>query len=150
METVIDSTRRETGVGAATGGLALESIAGLAVVVLAVLALIGVLPMLLTTVGGIVFGIAMLVGGIAIAGAWARLTSAALRGNGDTMRAGGGAGVEMIVGLAAIALGVLALLGVSPAILVPALIITGGGAAAVGRHAAAVERLPRDDPRHQP
>jgi hypothetical protein len=126
METVIDSTRRETGVGAATGGLALESIAGLAVVVLAVLALIGVLPMLLTTVGGIVFGIAMLVGGIAIAGAWARLTSAALRGNGDTMRAGGGAGVEMIVGLAAIALGVLALLGVSPAILVPALIITGG------------------------
>lgn len=126
METAIDPTRHKTEIEAATGGLALESIGGLAVMVLAILALIGVLPALLTTVGGIVFGLAMLVAGIAIAGAWTRLTSAAARSRGETIQAEGGAGVEMLVGVAAIALGVLALLGISPTILVPALIIVGG------------------------
>jgi hypothetical protein len=126
METVIDPTRHKAEIEAASGGLAIESIAGLAVMVLAILALVGVLPALLTTVSGIVFGAAMLVAGIAIAGAWTRLTAVAARTRGETIEAEGGAGVEMLVGLAAIALGILALLGISPAVLVPALIITGG------------------------
>jgi hypothetical protein len=105
METVIDPTRHKAEIEAASGGLAIESIAVLAVMVLAILALVGVLPALLTTVSDIVFAATMLVAGIAIAGAWTRLTAIVARTRGETIEAEGGAGVEMLVGLAAVALG---------------------------------------------
>ncbi len=126
METVVDPTRHKTEVAAATGGVALEAVGGLATMALGILALVGVLPVLLTEIGGIVFGASMLVAGIAIAGAWSRLTHAAAQTRNETVQAGGGAGVEMVVGVAGIALGVLSLLGVTPHILMPALIIAGG------------------------
>jgi hypothetical protein len=125
METAINPSETHTELGVVTGGLSLEALGGVAVAALAILALVGVQPALLTTIGGIVFGAAMLVAGIAIAGAWSRLGLAMAR-TGEQVELGGGAGVEMLVGLAAVALGILSLIGIAPATLMPALVITGG------------------------
>jgi hypothetical protein len=126
METAIHPTEHRTTLGATSGGTALESFGGIAVAVLAILALVGVIPATLTMIAGIVFGVSLLIAGIAVAGAWSRFGSYAVSTNGDSLELGGGAGVEMLVGIATIALGVLSLVGVAPAVLLPVLVITGG------------------------
>jgi hypothetical protein len=52
---------------------------------------------------------------------------------------GGGMTVELVAGVASIALGILALVGVVPTVLMPALVITGGAALILS--AGAVERM---------
>lgn len=113
--------RRAVALGAAGGTT--ESLGGIAVVILSILALVRVLPGLLTPIAGIVFGIAFIVEGAALA---TRLTAIARAEGAQLLDVGGGVTVELVSGLAAIVLGILALIGIAPAVLTAALVITGG------------------------
>lgn len=114
------------GLAVIAGGSALEGLGGLAVVALAILALAGVLPVQLTEIAGIVFGAALLFEGLSLAGEYSQIGSRIPESRTGSLEIQGGTGVEVFVGLGAIALGVLALVGVSSTVLIPSLIIAGG------------------------
>jgi len=113
-------------VGLTAGGSTLKTVGGVAVAVLAILALVGVLPAILVAISGIVFGVAMLIEGLSIASEYSALAGEVAEGRTEIAEFGGGVGVEVLVGIAAIALGVLALVGVATSTMIPVLIIVGG------------------------
>lgn len=109
------------------GGAATESTGGVAVIVLAILSLVGVIPRVLTPVAGIVFGVAFMIEGAALAARQASLIEGMTDTTGaQNLRVGGGVTIELAVGAAAIVLGVLSLVGVVPGILMPALTTAAG------------------------
>jgi hypothetical protein len=108
------------------GGAATESMGGVAVVVLSILALVGVAPALLMAIAGIVFGAAFAVEGAAVASRHSALMSVLTETDAERIEFGGGVTVELAAGVAGVVLGILALIGIAPAILLPALAITGG------------------------
>jgi hypothetical protein len=108
------------------GGAATESMGGVAVIVLTILALLGVAPRVLTPVAGIVFGLAFIVEGAAIAARQASLIEQTERSGGQEHEIGGGVTIELTIGAAAVVLGVLSLIGVVPGILMPALVTAAG------------------------
>lgn len=121
------------------GGAATESMGGVAVIVLSILALAGVLAPVLTDIAGIVFGAAFIVEGAALLARHSAIMDQVSETGFERLETGGGMSVELVGGLAAIALGILSLLGVVPTILMPALVIVGGAALILS--AGAVERL---------
>ena len=121
------------------GGAATESMGGVAVIVLTILALLGVAPRVLTPVAGIVFGLAFLVEGAAIAARQASLIEQTERTGGQEHEIGGGVTIELAIGAAAIVLGVLSLIGVVPGILMPALVTAAGAGLILS--AGSVQRL---------
>lgn len=109
------------------GGAATESTGGVAVIVLAILSLVGVIPRILTPVAGIVFGVAFMIEGAALAARQASLIEGTTDAAGaQNLQVGGGVTIELAVGAAAIVLGVLSLVGVVPGILMPALTTAAG------------------------
>jgi hypothetical protein len=111
------------------GGSTAEALAGLGAVVLAILALIGLLPVTLTAIATIAIGAGLFLRGMAIS---SRLND--LRR--DTYAAGhrehvrpsrANLTIEMLGGLACIALGILALLRLGPGSLLPIAAIVFGG-----------------------
>ncbi len=110
------------------GGLSAELLGGAAGVALGILALLGVSTMTLLAVSAIVFGASLLVGSAATAGVDAlmlgvpddrtrQLAHEAVRG---------ASGAQLMVGLGAVALGILALLGIDPLTLVLAAMLAVG------------------------
>ncbi|MGH7024312.1 MAG: hypothetical protein ACREEB_12080 [Caulobacteraceae bacterium] len=118
------STDRSTAVEA--GGAATESMGGVAVVVLAILALVGVVPGALTPIAGIIFGAAFLIEGAAMAARRNDMMTAMVGTEAERVVLGGGVTVEMAAGATAIVLGILALIGISSASLISALLIVAG------------------------
>lgn len=115
-----DSTRE-----VAAGGSFTEALAGIGAVVLAILGLLGILPFTFAAIGTIVLGGALVVEGVSIATRLARLYGTA--GAPDT-ELNTGLSAELLTGIAAIALGVLALIGVDRMIMLPvAVIVLGAG-----------------------
>ncbi len=119
---------------AATGTLA-EIVSGVAAVVLAILALAGVLARPLTAIATIAAGAAVMFEGWALSARFAELQSEA--GTAPITPAGGGMTAETLAGGAAIVLGILALVRVAalPLVLVSAIIL--GGALLLGSAARA-------------
>jgi hypothetical protein len=124
----------ETMTQVAAGGSTVEAIAGVAVVVLAVIGLVstGDIAFYMMTIGTILAGIAVMVHGAAIG---ARASS--FMGAGDLGAAGGahlgtGVSAEFLGGAAGIVLGVLALLNMVPLTLVAVAVIVLGGALLMG------------------
>lgn len=109
-----------------SGGAATEALGGLSVVILSVLGLVGLAMEPLAAIAGIVFGVAMLVQGAAVAAEYSALSSRITGGAMGAIELGGGMTVEVTAGVAIIVLGILALLGITPQYLLPALVITGG------------------------
>jgi hypothetical protein len=114
------------------GALGLQALAGVAGIVLGILALLGG-SFTLLSVAAIVFGAALLAAGSGLA----RLTRSARWFRTDTMRSAdeGGyaaAGWEALVGLGAAVLGILALTGHDPAVLTYVALLCVGAAAAIG------------------
>lgn len=110
-----------TGAGAKAelgGGLGAEALAGIAAIVLGILALLDIVPLVLMSITAIVLGAGVMLG----SGAMARLNSlkvetsttheTAKRVAKDSMTAA--AGLQVLVGVAAIVLGILALIGLAP------------------------------------
>jgi len=121
------------------GGAATESMGGVAVVILGILALAGVMSPVLTAIGGIIFGAAFIVEGAAITARHTALMTQAADTEGEKLELGGGVTVELVAGLAAVVLGILSLIRIVPTVLMPALVITGGAGLILS--AGALERL---------
>jgi hypothetical protein len=119
-----------------------EAVAGAAGLVLAILGLLGILPLTLDAIAGIALGVALLLGGAALAARYSRAIppTALPRARHDIS---GALGLQAIAGIAAVVLGVLALLGLSSLellavtviVLGAALLAVGGGMARLGRSA---------------
>jgi hypothetical protein len=120
-------------------GAATESMGGVAVIVLTIIALAGVLTTVLNDIAGIVFGAAFIVEGAALAARHSSIMDQVQDTGVDQLEMGGGMTVELVAGLAAIALGILSLVGVVPTVLMPVLVITGGAGLVLS--AGAVQRL---------
>ncbi|MEW6325719.1 MAG: hypothetical protein AB1515_10085 [Nitrospirota bacterium] len=114
------------------GGSTMEGAAGTGAVILAILGLVGIVPLYMAPIAAICIGAALLFQWGMVA--W-RLSRIARQTGGTVMkRTGYGAGstVEFMGGAAGIVLGVLALLGQVPMILVGASAVVFGGALLVG------------------
>lgn len=122
-----------------SGGAAVEAVGGISVIVLSILGLVGLAPDFLASIAGIVFGVAVLAQGAAVAAEYFSLFSRLTNGAMGAVELGGGMTVEITAGGAAIVLGVLSLLGIAPSVLLPALVIAGG--ASLILTAGAVQRL---------
>ena len=109
-----------------TAGSALKTVGGIAVAVLAILALVGVIPRILMAIAGIVFGVAMFFEGAGITAEYRKLGRWLSDSSSEHIELAGGTGIEVAVGVAAVVLGILALIGVAPGTLIPVLVITGG------------------------
>ncbi len=114
------------------GGSIGEGLAGAAALVLAILGLVGVYPALMAAVATIVFGAALLIGGGAISSRVKNLMEESTKGNFDMAEVGGGMTAEFLAGIAGVVLGVLALLGILPQLLLGIALIVFGGALVVG------------------
>jgi hypothetical protein len=125
---------------AATGSGA-EAIAGAGALVLAILGLAGMLPMILASIAVIAAGAAFLFQGAAVAARHRRL---ALEAGGGDIEIEAGMSAEMLGGLAGIALGILALVGVATIPLLSISIIVFGGTSLFG--SPAIYRASRAEP----
>jgi hypothetical protein len=108
-----------------------EALGAAAAIVLAILGLAGALPFYMMTIGTIVLGAAILFEGGAIASRYSKLLSETAEA-GETRTAsyelGGGMSAEALAGIAGLALGILALLGIVPLTLsAVAMILFGAG-----------------------
>ncbi|WP_437600555.1 hypothetical protein WMF28_03160 [Sorangium sp. So ce590] len=120
------------------GGSLAEVVCGAAAIVLTILGLTGTMPGELTSIATIVFGAALIAHGGAIASRLGALTRATPPLEWDTRaELGGGLGAELVGGVAGVVLGVLALLGLSPATLTSIAVIVFGGATLLGGGATA-------------
>ncbi|MGD8830119.1 MAG: hypothetical protein PVF57_05900 [Pseudomonadales bacterium] len=109
--------------------------------VLAILGLVGVLPHYMTAVATIALGASLLVEGLGLASRMKQLQELA-RTRYETTLVGGGISTEVAAGVAGIALGILALVGIVPTVLVAvAAIVFGGGLIFGGSTEIEIERL---------
>jgi hypothetical protein len=115
------------------GGSITEALCGAATVVLAILGLANMMPGYMASVATIVFGVALLAQGGAVAARYSRLLRDTSGLDAETRaEVGGGMGAEMLAGGAGVVLGILGLLGIATANLVPIAIIVFGGALLLG------------------
>lgn len=116
----------------ASGSLT-EAIAGLAAAALAILGLAGVLPGYLAAIATIAVGVALLAQGGAAAARWSRIAAHTPGEEWDPRgEIGSGVNGEILGGAAGLVLGILALIGLAPQILIPAALLAFGGAMLVG------------------
>lgn len=104
-----------------------EAVGGAAALVLAILGLLGLLPMTLAAIAMIALGVGLLAGGAALSRRYVGgvPSAAASRARQEIV---GALGMQAMAGIAAIVLGVLALLRVSPALLLGIGVLVLGGA----------------------
>ncbi len=101
------------------GGFTVEGVAGIIGMVLAILGLLNILPQMLLPIASIVLGAAFLVNGGAVASRFAKLLNETAKGRFETAEWNVGLTTEFIGGLAAVILGILTLLHIAPAVLMP-------------------------------
>jgi hypothetical protein len=111
-----------------TTGFVIEAAAGVAVIVLSIIALVRGDNGLLTAIAGIVLGGALFAQGAAIAGEYSNLLEMLTSKSQSGIALGGGLAIEIIAGTGAIVLGILALLGIYPEVLLAVAVIVGGAA----------------------
>lgn len=111
-----------------SGGSMAEAVAGIGAVVLAILGFTGVAPVTLAAIAVIAIGGGFLVRGVAVT---ARAAAVMARGGREEL-VGAGLSAELLAGVAGVALGVLALLSIQQAVLLPAALIVFGVALLVG------------------
>jgi hypothetical protein len=117
------SSSTASGEAVAYGGFA-DALGGIATIVLAIIGLSGVKPEALVSISTVVFGAALLIQGGAMLSEFASIETTPEASTGG----GGGLSSLFLVGVAGIVLGVLALLGVFPAMLTAAAAIAFGAA----------------------
>lgn len=134
-----DVTQSETTPGGSTqtmrsivGGSTGEAFVGLGAAVLAILGLAGVLPMVLAAVAAIGIGAAFLFQGAALSARYSDVLSEAGGDIWPEREVESGLTAEFTGGLAGIALGILALIGVSPMTLLPVAALVFGGTLLLG------------------
>lgn len=126
MATNIETSGQRRFLEIETNGSAVEAVGGLGVIILSILGLAGAEPIFLAPCAGVIFGAALFAQGAYIGAENATLVSKVSGGAFSGFDLAGGIGVEFLAGGAAIALGILALVGRSPEFLLPALVIAAG------------------------
>jgi len=110
------------------GGAVVEGVGSLAAVVLAILGIVGLVPVYMASVAAIVIGAALLAQATAIAGEYTRLLSHVSGGTLGAVELGTGMTAEFVIGGSAITLGILSLVGIHPLVLLPCAVIAIGAA----------------------
>ena len=129
---------RQKSVKVVAGGSITEAICGAATVVLAIIGLTGTYPGYMASIATIAFGVALLAQGGAIAARYSRLIRETTPYEWDARtEIGGGMGAEFLAGGAGVVLGILGLLGIATAPLLPIAVIVFGGALLLGSSATA-------------
>lgn len=113
----------------AAGGSSVGAIAGAAAGVLAIIGLAGAFPFLMTTIATIVIGAGLFAEGTSLSAALARIDRQNVF---EESGAASGFALQGLAGAGGIVLGILAIIGLVPAVLVPIAIIVVGGAMAFG------------------
>jgi hypothetical protein len=121
-------------------GLLTEGAAGIAAIVLAIIALGGVSVAGLTSIAAIVIGVGLMVQAFNSAAEHSKMTTANATMAGQAVEFGGDVMVDCMCGLTGIVLGILALVGTNAAHLLPPALIVFGAAMLVG---GAVSARPR-------
>lgn len=113
---------------AIAGGAFAETAGGIGAVVLTILGLAGIAPVLLTAIATIAIGAVMLIKGFAVSAEYTKVAHAVVSDKVETAELSGGLSGEIMAGMAAVVLGILSLLTVSPLVLLPsAAIVLGVG-----------------------
>jgi hypothetical protein len=128
------STAAGTSFSESEAGIPAEVLGGVTGIVLGILAILGLVPNILVSTAVVVFGSSILLGSIASAGvrAWASFSSSP-EAPADFFRGQGihsGRGAQLLVGLATVILGIIALVGESnfgPTLNLISLLVVGGG-----------------------
>jgi len=116
-----------------TRGSITQAVCGVGAAVLAILGLAGILVGYMVSVATIAIGVAFLAEGGAIAARWDDLMREAPSSRFDKQSEfGGGLGAEFVAGITGVVLGILALLGLYPAVLIPVAIVVFGGGLLLG------------------
>ena len=123
MENVI-SAKVERSLARST---AIEAFTGIGAVVLAILALLNLLPVVFTSIATMAIGVSFLIQGIAISANYSALLSETTGSRAGVVDFTGGLTTEFIGGLGGITLGLLSLLGVASYTLLPVAALTLGG-----------------------
>lgn len=111
-----------------SGGTMTEAIGGLTAVTLTILSLAGVFPYLLTSIAVIAIGVALFFEGSSIAAEHRKLIATISNNTLSVGELNTGMSVELITGIGAITLGILSLVGIQTAILLPiSAIVLGAG-----------------------
>ncbi len=126
--------------GILAGGSLGEAIAGVAAIVLSIIGLAGLYPDLLLPIAALTVAIAFLFEGGAIAARYTRVAGVLGGKSEDLAAVGGGMSVEFLAGVGGIVFGILSLLGIAGAILMPVAALLFGCALAVGSAATAKVR----------
>jgi len=134
----MDQPEKERTLALVSGGTSIEAVAGVGTIVLAILGLAGVIPVYMTAIGTIAAGAGLFFAGGAIANRMTYLHAHAASDE-KFARLRGGMSAEFIAGLGGIVLGILALIGIAPATLLPVAAITFGSGLLIG--AGATDRL---------
>ena len=113
-------------------GSVFEAVMGAGTVALTILGLAGVLPLYFAAIAVIAVGVGLLSEGGAIAARYNDLLWEAKAAHLDNRSLGSGMAAESVAGVAGIALGILALVGVDPMVLLPVAAIVFGAALLVG------------------
>lgn len=114
------------------GGSMAEAVAGIAGVVLAIIALAHVFPAYLGPIAAIVIGAGLVLEGGAVAARYAGLLESVGDTTGTEVELGGGMSAELLGGVAGIVLGILALIGIVPLALEAVAAIVFGAALLLG------------------
>jgi hypothetical protein len=124
---------QEKSIKVVAGGSVTEAICGAGAVVLAIIGLAGTLPGYLASIATIVFGVALLAQGGAIAARYSRLLRETTPHEWDARaELGGGMGAEFLAGGAGVVMGILGVLGIGTPTLIPIAVIVFGGALLLG------------------
>lgn len=113
----------------AMGGSSMGAIAGAGAAVLAIVGLAGAFPFLMTTISTIVLGAGLFAEGTSLGAAIAKVDRTNVF---EESGAASGFAFQGVAGAAGIVLGILSLIGLFPAVLLPVAIITVGGSMAFG------------------
>jgi hypothetical protein len=113
-------------------GLLSEGAAGIAAIVLAVIALAGISAPILAAIVTIVIGVGLMVQAFNSAAEGSKAGSAGLATSGQTTEIGGEVMVDCLTGITGIVLGILALVGINAPHLIPVALIVFGGALLLG------------------
>ena len=117
---------QEATMGIVAGGSIAEVIGGIGAVVLAILGLTGLLPREMAAIATMAVGVGLLLESTAVATRLSELLSETERNLSNMAKLAGGIGAEFLGGVAGGVLGLLAILGIAPLILMPIAVIVFG------------------------
>lgn len=124
---------RKATAGTIAGGTTAEAIVGATAVVLAILGLLGILEFYMLTIATICAGAALLIEGLALAAGYAKIQRESQNGDRKVEAGvGGGLTVQALGGATGVVLGLLALFGLEPEVLIPVAAIAMGASMLLG------------------